>query len=279
MSEGIHLVFGAKGFVGSALCARLRAAGGAVVEVDRSMSAIHGEIGTIYYCAGVTGDFLADPANTIDANCGFLARSLKDLRFRSLVYLSSARLNLGETEPNAASPVKIAPWNPDHLYNASKALGELVAQIVSEREGAAVHIVRLSNVLGYDPGSPNFFWELARAAQAGGPIQLRTTLHSTRDYVALDDVVAFLAELSGCANSGTHYAASGNPVSTADILEILGRHAEFEVEIEDGAKTISAPRYPNDSFRALLGREPANPRETLKALASHFYTETGAPTV
>lgn len=278
MSEGTRLVFGAKGFVGSALCDVLRTMGGEVVEIVRNMPPVSGEIATIYYCAGVTGDFLADPANTIEANCGFLARTLKDVRFRSLVYLSSARLNLGEAEPNATSLVKIDPTNLDHLYNASKVLGELAARAVGERENATVHIVRLSNVLGYDPGSPNFFWDLARAARTGGPLVLRTALDSTRDYVALGDVADFLAELSGSEDSAVHYVTSGNPISTADILAILGRNAEFEVEVVDGAKTVSAPKYPNHSFRALLGREPAAPQKTLTELASRFFSEKVNPT-
>ena len=86
-------VIGASGFVGARLVEALTAAGREVSAPSRDHDGLFTrDLGQVFYCAGLTADYLARPFDTVEAHVGLIARILRDARFERLVYLSSTRL-------------------------------------------------------------------------------------------------------------------------------------------------------------------------------------------
>ena len=86
-------VIGAGGFIGSRLVSALTARGEKVISPHRTQQDFTGEeLGRVIYCAGLTGDFLQRPFDTVEAHVTLLANILKGAGFERLVYLSSTRV-------------------------------------------------------------------------------------------------------------------------------------------------------------------------------------------
>jgi len=154
-----YTVIGASGFVGARLAKALAADGCEAFLPGRDDPRLYTEdLGAVFYCAGLTADYLARPFDTVEAHVGLIARLLQKGRFERLVYLSSTRLYdwAGAEAGREDRPLSLIPSEPRHLYDLSKALGE---NLCLTQSGGRASVARLSCVWDWAEGAPGFLSE------------------------------------------------------------------------------------------------------------------------
>lgn len=224
-------VVGSAGFVGSRLWVALRARGAQVWAPARHEPLPWDRpLGHVFYCAGLTADYLARPFDTVQAHVGLLAQVLRQSmeqpgHLDSLVYLSSTRLYdelpAGLARENATLPMD--PSNPRHLYDLSKGLGESLCHVMGQ---GRARVARLACVYEGPQDVDGFLPQLLRqvlAARSAGELQIgvQSSPHFTRDYVHLDDVVDALVCIALHGRQQVYNVASGENVSNARLFAYL----------------------------------------------------------
>jgi nucleoside-diphosphate-sugar epimerase len=228
-----YTVVGATGFVGARLVASLERDGHAVYAPRRGDPTLfERDLGQVFYCAGLTADYLKRPFDTVEAHVGLLARMLEKARFGRLVYLSSTRLydSLGGDGGDEDGPLALRPGEPRHLYDFSKGLGE---NLCLTQSGGRAAVARLSCVFDDAPGAPGFLSEWLQRARAGRDIALASATGYVRDYIHLDDTVAALRAILDSDVAAPVNVATGENLSNADlaaVFEALGWRIDFERE-------------------------------------------------
>jgi nucleoside-diphosphate-sugar epimerase len=213
-------VLGASGFIGSRLAAHLRAQGHTVQTPQRGDETMGGQpLGQVFYCIGLTADFRVRPLDTLHAHVGVLEHVLRHARFDSLLYLSSTRVYAGADYAHEDADLRVQPQDPSSLYNLSKLAGEALC-LHSGRPG--VRVARLSNIVGpgMDAASGNFVATLLRDARAGH-IELRSSPDSAKDYLHIDDLVAWLPRIAALGQARVYNVASGVQTRHAQWLQWL----------------------------------------------------------
>lgn len=226
------VVFGAAGFVGRHLARYLEAQGREVIRVTRDVPRpLPRLLGPAYYCVGMTRDFSADPAQTVDAHCGLLAVLTRDHDLEGLVYLSSTRLYDGRTRGEEDDVLPLDPRDPRHLYDLSKALGESLTIAAGGR------VARLANVYASELDAPLFIHEAVLAAQEGRGTPVARYADAARDYVHVDDVCAALRSLAEEDGPQTVNVASGRNISNRQLFDLLEARTGHRLvaEVEAGA--------------------------------------------
>lgn len=232
-------VFGASGFIGGRVAARLRASGTECLTPARSDDAVfERDLGHVIYCIGYTADFRENRRETIEAHVGRLNTVLSKGRFDSLLYLSSTRIYSRSRSTAEELPVIVAPADPDDLYNISKLMGESACLAMSD---PGVRVVRLSNVFG--PGSPpgDFLASIVRDAVIDRRIVLRSNLESSKDYVSVDSVSHILPKIAACGQHRIYNVASGVNVTHAELVNRLRVLTGCAVESDQAAHPMAFP--------------------------------------
>lgn len=228
-------VVGAQGLVGSHLLARLRRLGWQAQASPRHEPGWWRQwpaLGTVFYCAGLTADYLARPHDTVSAHVSLLNELLGEARFDALVYLSSARLyDSAHAAPGQAvdedAPLCLNPAQPRHLFDLSKALGE---SLCHQASGGRARIARLSCVVAGAGDASGFVGQLLRQVQrqvqkqghAGrAELAVNTSAHAERDYVHIDDVLDALLHIGVGGTHSTYNVASGRNLGNAALFERL----------------------------------------------------------
>jgi nucleoside-diphosphate-sugar epimerase len=254
-------LIGGAGFIGGALAARLRSAGVQVDTPARDADLRGKQLGTLLYCAGVTGDFRSRPGDTIEAHVTRLSDLLHGADVERVVYLSSARMYRYADSTAEDAVLRIAPGDPDQLYDLSKVLGEAICAVHPNAVAA-----RLSHVFGNEPDSPNFLSAMVRAAVGNGVIRLSSAAASTRDYVGVHDVVDVLDWLRGAPVTGLLNIASGTTVRHADLVAEISRLTGAALEVEPDAPMVLHPAVDISRLRGL--RPDFRPRSVLDEVAA-----------
>lgn len=214
-------VIGAGGFIGSRLVTRLRAAGAEVYAPARDDPELFTRpLGRVFYCAGLTGDFMVRPFDTVEAHVGLLGRLMSGARFERLVYLSSTRLydSLGARGGREDDVLEFDPALPRNVYDLSKALGENLCLTRSDGRAA---VARLSNVFDADPRASGFLSELLQRARREREIVLASSPAGGRDYIHVDDALAGLIALEASDLRSIVNIASGQTVTNAMLAEVF----------------------------------------------------------
>jgi len=228
-----YTVVGATGFVGARLVAALEADGHAVYAPRRGDPGLfEHDLGRVFYCAGLTADYLARPFDTVEAHVGLISRLLEKGRFERLVYLSSTRLydSLGGEGGTEDGVLALSPTEPRHLYDFSKGLGETLCLTQSGGRGA---VARLSCVFDDAPGAHGFLSEWLQRARRERDIALASATGYVRDYIHLDDTVSALRAIVDSTITAPVNVASGENLSNADlatVFEAQGWRVRFERE-------------------------------------------------
>jgi nucleoside-diphosphate-sugar epimerase len=247
-------VIGASGFIGSALSVRLRAAGEAVFEPARGAVELFTQpLGHVVYAAGVTADFRERPFDTLRANTGLLAEVLERARFDSLVYLSSARVYRHADHAGEAARIALQPGDPEDLHDLTKLTGEALCH-ASGRE--RVRVVRLSNVVGPDFASKNFLFELIRSACDSGRIELRSALHSAKDYVLLEDVLDLLPRIALSGRRDCYNLGSGRNLTHTEIVGAIASRTNAKLSVVANAAAVLYCPVDISRIRDEFGFEP-----------------------
>jgi nucleoside-diphosphate-sugar epimerase len=219
----MYTVIGAQGFVGSHL-ARYLAATRRITPFTPekgSPTLFSRPLGHVFYCAGLTNDFLKRPFDTVEAHVTLFARLLKDAAFESMTYLSSTRLyDSGGPVGNEEDTLELNPNEPRHLYDLSKALGENLCQTAGRKN---VRAVRLSCVYSDDLEADIFLHRAILAAKQGGPLEMDVSPDAARDYVPMDDVLPVLLAVAERGRRPLYNVASGANVSNAELFKLLFR--------------------------------------------------------
>jgi nucleoside-diphosphate-sugar epimerase len=174
------------------------------------------DLGHVIYAIGITADFRVRPHDTVEAHVCFLNRLLASTRFQSFLYLSSTRV-YGNGPTGEEVSIVTSPANPDHLYNLTKLTGECLCLTHTD---VHTRVVRLSNVYGDDYSSPNFLASILQAA-VKGEVVFRTSIDSSKDYIAVKEVAKLLVGIALEGRERIYNVASGCNVSNGDLAQAI----------------------------------------------------------
>lgn len=254
-------VIGAGGFLGSRLVAALRRQGREVfAPVRGDPDLCTRDLGSVFYAAGLTGDFMVRPFDAVDAHVGLISQILRDARYTRLVYLSSTRLydSLGARGGGEGDVLELDPTLPRNVYDLSKALGENLC--LTRSDGRAT-VARLSNVFASDPSASGFLSELLARARREREIELASSPAGGRDYIHVDDVIAALMALEAAPGSGIVNVARGETLTNAELAQVFGQ-AGWRLTLT-GADIPSAPPVCATERLHALGVHPRDARQVL----------------
>jgi nucleoside-diphosphate-sugar epimerase len=252
-------VLGASGFIGSRLSAELQRRGLDVATPARDADLEAEELGTVFYCIGLTGDAPRRPFDTIDAHVGKLSEVLRGCRFEQIIYLSSTRLYLDAPAGREDETLRIDPEDRGGLFNLSKALGESLVQ----RDDRPNRVVRLSNVYGPDWESENFLTAILTAACRDGAVTIHDASTTAKDYLHVEDAVEALIRIAAEGREPVYNVANGRNVSHRELADELQRVTGCVVEFGADPATVIFP--PIDTAR-LQAEFPFSPRLLLEDL-------------
>lgn len=263
MSVPRYTVLGGGGFIGGALVAALRLSGSCCDAPHRDNTELFDrDLGTVFYCIGLTGDFRDRPFATAEAHVTLLARVLERASFDRLVYLSSVRVYDRSGSADEAASLEFDPSDPADLYPLSKALGENLCLAAG---GGRARVARLSNVYGDSPMATGFLPDLLRRLAATPRLAIEGETGTVRDYVHIDDAVRGLIAFSREDKAGLINIASGANISNGEIVAMLNsRGCELTLR-----RTTARQRRPAIDITSLrrLGVEPRPLREFLAKLS------------
>jgi nucleoside-diphosphate-sugar epimerase len=210
-------VLGASGFIGRALVKALLASGHTVYAPGRhERPDPKTDLGHVFYCIGVTADFRQRPFDTVEAHVSLLTEFLRNYKFESFLYFSSTRIYSGARSTDENSALTVNPSDPSDLYNLSKLAGESICL----SSGKNCRVVRISNVVGFDPHSDNFYAEVIRQALAGN-ITLRSLPQSEKDYILLDEVIEIIPKIAFHGKLPIYNVASGVNITHLEWCDAL----------------------------------------------------------
>lgn len=258
-----YTVIGASGFIGSRLVAALRGRGEMVYAPARGEAALlTRDLGKVFYCAGLTGDFMVRPFDTVEAHVGLLTQVLSQARFDRLVYLSSTRLydSLGERGGRENDVLEFDVAAPRNVYDLSKALGENLC--LARSEGRA-SVARLANVFDWTDDAGGFLSDLLKQARRERRISLASSPQAGRDYIHAGDVIMALLAIQDQDADGVFNVARGEAISNAELAQVLGA-AGWRLELTG---PDSAPHGPTCDVSRLqaLGVQARDVRHVLAA--------------
>ena len=254
-------VIGASGFLGSKVLTALTAAGHDVYAPARNDPGLFTRpLGRVFYCAGLTGDFITRPFDTVEAHVTLLAKLLQTATYDRLVYLSSTRLydSLGANGGNEADTLALDPALPRSVYDLSKALGE---NLCLNQSGGRAVVARLSNVFAADPAASGFLSELLIRAKTERDIELNVSPNGGRDYIHADDAVAALLALDASDLTGIVNIARGEVVTNAELAGVFGA-AGWSLRLT-GQRGVTPPPVCDVTRLKGLGCTPQDVQELL----------------
>jgi nucleoside-diphosphate-sugar epimerase len=227
-------VIGGRGFIGQVLVQHLHTLGWSVwvPERDHGWPDSERELGHIFYCAGLTADYLQHPERTVEAHVSLLARVLQSTHFTSLVYLSSTRLYDGlpaGTTAQETALLPVAPHIPRHIYDLTKLTGESLCHVFGQGKA---RVARLSCVYDTTPQAQGFLPDVLRMVQAAAPgeaVTLISSPHFSRDYIHVNDVVRGMVDMAQGAQQVVYNLASGINLTNAALAALIEQHSGRKV--------------------------------------------------
>ncbi|MBU0944668.1 MAG: NAD(P)-dependent oxidoreductase [Proteobacteria bacterium] len=218
-------IIGGQGFIGRHLTARLLATGwDCHVPEQQATYARQEDMGHVFYCAGLTADYIRRPFDTVEAHVSLLSRILQTSHFQSLVYLSSTRLY--DSQPGSVGteelPLSLNPTNPRHIYDLSKALGESLCLVTGQKRA---RVARLSCVYNDHTDTDGFLPELLRQIITNRPslLEVNSSPAFARDYVHLEDVLDALILISTQGKEDIYNVASGETIRNETLFAALSK--------------------------------------------------------
>ena len=220
------LVTGAAGFIGSALCARLRSAGRQVVAYDNlsrgrreflpeDVHLVEGDIrdaarvretvsafgpDCVVHLAAMhfIPDCIARPQETMDVNVAGTRHVLDSCRgsaVRSVIFASSGAVYAPSDVPCLE---EATPLGPLEVYGESKLAGEQLARTFHEETGIATSILRFFNAIGRNETNPHVVPHLFESLQTSDVVRLGN-MAPRRDYIDTRDIAEAILAVADSA--------------------------------------------------------------------------------
>lgn len=262
------LVTGADGFIGKAVCRRLKADGMAVVGVGRELGDVavpstwerlpSAKVLVHLAARSYVPDSWLDPAGFLSANVLGTENAIGYCRRHGarMVCISAYIYGIPESLPIREDH----PVRPNNPYALSKHLAEQICDFASRYQGVAVVQLRLFNVFG--PGQRQEFLIPSIVAQVRQGNEIRVLdLTPRRDYVYLDDVVDSISRAI-VVPDGHHVVNIGSGVSLSvseiinQIQKAAGTDLPILVEHRERPQEIADVRANIEHARELLGWTP-----------------------
>lgn len=225
MEQSKATIIGGKGFIGGHLFSRLQNNGWDCIIPDKqTLNHNTGNLGHIFYCAGLTSDFLDRPFDTVEAHVLLLSRILQEKEFESLTYLSSTRLYDSQQSGNCSEDDSLIlnPTIPRHLYDLSKSLGESLCLLTGNNKA---RIARLSCVYNDHTDSDGFLPGLLQRILQDNTsmLEVDSSPFFTRDYIHISDVLDALILIATKGSSDIYNVASGENISNKKLFKTLSQ--------------------------------------------------------
>ncbi|MCC7305689.1 MAG: SDR family oxidoreductase [Alphaproteobacteria bacterium] len=252
-------VAGSTGFIGGALVRHLRAKGYEVQTPQRGESLNGKKCGHVIYAIGMTGNFRERLQETVDAHVNVLQRLMEGAEYDSWLYLSSARVYQHSPSSAEDADICIKP-GADAVYDLSKLLGESICLAQPRTK-----IARLSNVYGAGQSGHTFLGSILRDLKKDGKAVFRESPGSSKDYVAIEDVVNLLELISTRGKEQIYNVASGQAVTHGALAEAIGK-CGYSADFAPSAPTRSLPPVDIARIHKEFGIKPRSILEDLPRL-------------
>ncbi len=261
-------VLGATGFIGGHLAARLSEQGHDVWCPPRSNlhSLDHSDLGHVFYCIGEDA-VATNPCNAADAHITQLANVLKRRSFASLTYLSSTRVYLGADSAHEGSELRVLPSDDGALFGTMKMAAE---KLCFAFDNPVIRVVRLSSVIGFAPNGNSLIPTLIKDALLRGRMNLTISPQSSRDYIAVEDVVDILPRIAVDGKRRCYNVASGVNVRLAEIVRSVAGEFASECDWRENAPTILFPVIDTTRARTEFFFTPRSPLDALISACAEF---------
>jgi nucleoside-diphosphate-sugar epimerase len=222
-------------------------------------------LGTVFYCIGLTANFRRYPFETVNAHVCLLNKLLKHARMEQLIYLSSTRIYDGAKNTDESSVVNVQSHLPSHLYNLSKLMGESIC-INSNKK---TKVIRLSNVYGPQMESDNFISSIIRDAVRIGKVKFQTSANSSKDFISIRDVVRYIFQLAIHGDGSIYNLASGKNTTNVQLYFAL-KQLGVDVEFEENASQWSIPEINVNKLQVEFGKPHYNLISDLPELLNSY---------
>ena len=245
------LITGAAGFIGSALCARLRGLGHRVVGYDdlsrgrreylpAGMELVVGDIRDAARVRGVIEearpdwlihlaamhfipDCVARPEATREVNVEGTRRVLDGCRGSSVRRVLFASTGAVYAPSDAPCVEDATPLGPLEVYGTSKVEGEALSRAFQAETGIATTVVRLFNAIGRHETNPHVVPHIFESLQRSDVIELGNT-DPRRDYIDTRDIAdAIVAVMDPAEGLRVFNVGSGEAYPVDELVERLRR--------------------------------------------------------
>lgn len=267
MNRPKAVIIGGDGFIGRHLRTRLITSGWECNVPDRNTPPADLKLtGHVFYCAGLTADYISRPFDTIEAHVSLLSKILEKDSFESLVYLSSTRLydSFSGDIATEESSLQLNPLNPRHIYDLSKALGESLCSLTGK---GRARVARLSCVYNDHTDSEGFLPGLLQQLIQNKPrtLEVDSSLSFARDYINLQDVLDALISIAMYGSECIYNVAGGENITNEALFSCLSQ--------ESGCKIIAlnqdtSPSPPKISIRRMQETFNWQPMSVLKRITA-----------
>ncbi len=241
------LVTGARGFVGRAVVARLRALGLDPIRIDHAWATVReldALVGERPVDRAIHAGWYADPADYLTAprpNLRSLQASLElvdvlgDRGCRSLVVVGSC----AEYRPSAQPHRETDPVEPWSVYGAAKASLRLLLESSLRPASMGLTWARLFNLTGPGEHPQRLVPAVFNAVASGRSIDLSPG-EQVRDFLDVEDVAGALLHLSMNDPMGAVNVCSGIGITLRYLLEEVADRAGDRSLLRFGARDYGA---------------------------------------
>jgi nucleoside-diphosphate-sugar epimerase len=260
-------VLGGRGFIGRHLVKHLESLGYSVWAPERDdRSVLIRELGHVYYCIGLTADYLNRPADTIEAHISLLSRILSSNSYESMVYLSSTRLYDGcspELATNEDSYFNVSPQEPRHFYDLTKLTGESLCFAMGKGKAKSARLSCVYNDHTDDDGFLARLLKSVAGAKRGETLAVSSSPNFSRDYVHLSDVLRAIHHISVQGTDSIYNVASGINVSNTELKKLIKEFSGRDLEFGLDQKQVCPAPINIDRIRNSFGLLPKSVHEII----------------
>lgn len=263
-------VLGGRGFIGGHLVRYLTSLGYDVWVPEREDPRVFTEsLGHVYYCVGLTADYMKQPFHTVEAHVGLLSRILECDNYEALVYLSSTRLYdeiLKGSNMNESIYFSVSPQVSRHFYDLTKLTGESLC--LSMGKGKA-RVARLSCVYNNHTDGDGFLPNLLQRifnSKRGDVIKVHSSINFSRDYVHIADVIMALVDISHNGSDLIYNVASGENIFNGELKILIAENSERYLEFDSDQKLVSPINIDISRIKNKFGWLPVKLTEKIRPL-------------